>query len=513
MSDFVTSCPTDVTIPPPHIRATIEKTAQYVSKHGVAFENKIRNQERSGASKFTFINKDDPYNQYYRHVLDMLKRSVDSPVQRANGGLQQEQEQSLNQEQQQEQEQRQSVRVQNPFLTLTLDENYEPLHLEKEMTIPELNLLKLLAKYSAINGHEALVVVTAREEMKPHLGFLEKSSKFHILWKKYLKLFTMFVGSDKELASEFNQYQTRFIEKKGNSLRLKQQPFLEHCNTFAGKFYRARQSHSELQKRLERQRVAYASVDWQNFTIVETVIFDSDDNSYQKPVTKEALKYRELIKKDIFNEQQGDDEYNEQFSYADADADGEDQDAFPSYNEENDIGNNNDNTPLSQGQSHAAASPRVPKGMKIKAAGTSRLLKRTNDASATIEIDPKTGEKLLPCPLSAKLIPESKFQHHLNILLRDPKYKEEKKRYEEKFQFGDGLSSDKVWENITALVNGTTEAEGAKKARVVWDGHHSTAHMARLQAQGLVTPQEREKFKQLQIEKRNAYGPQREHQH
>ena len=59
--------------PPPEIRAVVDKTAQFVAKHGKEFEQKIIDKasgtEGSSSSKFNFMRVHDPYNAYYEFKI------------------------------------------------------------------------------------------------------------------------------------------------------------------------------------------------------------------------------------------------------------------------------------------------------------------------------------------------------------------------------------------------------------------------------------------------------------
>lgn len=48
--------------------AIVDKTAAFVARNGVDFENKIREKEASNA-RFSFLNGTDPYNAYYQHKV------------------------------------------------------------------------------------------------------------------------------------------------------------------------------------------------------------------------------------------------------------------------------------------------------------------------------------------------------------------------------------------------------------------------------------------------------------
>lgn len=56
---------TGVIIPPPEIRAVVDKTAQYVAKAGKSFEQRILDSKEGKTAKFNFMKGDDPYHAYY----------------------------------------------------------------------------------------------------------------------------------------------------------------------------------------------------------------------------------------------------------------------------------------------------------------------------------------------------------------------------------------------------------------------------------------------------------------
>lgn len=64
---------TGVIIPPPEIRAVVDKTAQFVGKNGKTFEHRILESAEGKTAKFNFMRSMDPYHAYYemkiRYVL------------------------------------------------------------------------------------------------------------------------------------------------------------------------------------------------------------------------------------------------------------------------------------------------------------------------------------------------------------------------------------------------------------------------------------------------------------
>lgn len=48
--------------------AIVDKTAAFVARNGIDFENKIREKEAANP-RFSFLSATDPYNAYYQHKV------------------------------------------------------------------------------------------------------------------------------------------------------------------------------------------------------------------------------------------------------------------------------------------------------------------------------------------------------------------------------------------------------------------------------------------------------------
>lgn len=58
-----------VIIPPPEIRAVVDKTAQFVAKNGKSFEQRILSSNEGKTAKFNFMKEFDPYHAYYEFKI------------------------------------------------------------------------------------------------------------------------------------------------------------------------------------------------------------------------------------------------------------------------------------------------------------------------------------------------------------------------------------------------------------------------------------------------------------
>ena len=54
-----------IILPPPEIRAVVDKTAQFVARNGKGFEQKVLSSNDGKTAKFNFLKPYDPYNAYY----------------------------------------------------------------------------------------------------------------------------------------------------------------------------------------------------------------------------------------------------------------------------------------------------------------------------------------------------------------------------------------------------------------------------------------------------------------
>jgi hypothetical protein len=60
---------TGIIIPPPDIRAVVDKTAQFVARNGKSFEQRILSSGEGKTAKFNFMKQFDPYHAYYEQKI------------------------------------------------------------------------------------------------------------------------------------------------------------------------------------------------------------------------------------------------------------------------------------------------------------------------------------------------------------------------------------------------------------------------------------------------------------
>ncbi|AET37371.1 Prp21p Ecym_1117 [Eremothecium cymbalariae DBVPG len=102
--------------------------------------------------------------------------------------------------------------------------------------------------------------------------------------------------------------------------------------------------------------------------------------------------------------------------------------------------------------------PRKKRQIKIKPAGEMRINRNTESTHNTT--------KKIECPITHKLIHEDKLERHLQILLTDPNYKEEREQYKAKYNLTN-ITSQGVYENIKRVLdkNSQNDEQARKKQK------------------------------------------------
>lgn len=391
--------------PPSPIRETIDKTVGYVKKNGVSFEKKLKDSQSDG--KFAFLDPDHKYHQYYK---SQLEGENDTPAQTTQQG-------QLNQEEAPIKEP-----AQRHFLT-----DLPPL------SAYDLDVLKLTALYVAVNTPkhaDALYKSMERKGNRSQFAFMNKGHSLQLLFQIYVdqyKRIVKMMDSNSEESKEWTK------STDGDQQALFQRAYDRAVFEKKNKIEQVNRETDE-----KNRQLYYALIDWQDFELVSNAMFTAVDevSELPAPVSRDDIVYRTLQAKSEGLELQKQAE--------------EQQSQEKAENPEKQ-GNQNQNTPL---EKHQAA----PKGMKVRAAGESRLKRKKDTKSDTIT-----------CPITGKQIPESQFDNHLKTLLRDPRYQQQQDNYIKKnFGHASNLTSDQVYENVKRLVrkrNISEEEEEAKRIK------------------------------------------------
>ncbi|KAF3802302.1 Sorting nexin-3 [Colletotrichum gloeosporioides] len=266
--------PTGVVLPPREIRNVLEKTAGYVARNGLVFEDRIRDKERSNP-KFSFLNDADAYHAYYQWRLDEIKagRGTAIAAGRAN-------EAAAPAEQ----------KPQGPP---------KPPDFQFSARMPRINqkdleVIRLTALFVAKNGRQFMTQLAQREAGNPQFQFLIPNHTFHNFFQHQVDQYTALLrasglsGEGGKLEQERIAYLRQNVDDKYHVLsRAKQRA--EYS-----KFQETEKQKKEEED--EKKRAEFARIDWNDFVVVETIVFtDADDHANLPPPTNLSdLQYASL---------------------------------------------------------------------------------------------------------------------------------------------------------------------------------------------------------------------------
>lgn len=266
--------PEGVVLPPREIRNVLEKTAGYVARNGLVFEDRIRDKERSNP-KFSFLNSTDAYHAYYQWRLDEIKagRGTAIAAGRAN-------EAAAAAEQ----------KPQGPP---------KPPDFQFSARMPRINqkdleVIRLTALFVAKNGRQFMTQLAQREAGNPQFQFLIPNHTFHNFFQHQVDQYTTLLrasglgGEGGKLEQERIAHLQQNVDDKYHVLsRAKQRA--EYS-----KFQETEKQKKEEED--EQKRLEFARIDWNDFVVVETIVFtDADEHANLPPPTRLAdLQYASL---------------------------------------------------------------------------------------------------------------------------------------------------------------------------------------------------------------------------
>lgn len=251
--------------PPPDIRAIVDKTASYVAKNGVAFEDRIRENEKANI-KFGFLHDNDPYHAYYEYKLECIKDNKLMPEPR-NVQLH-------------------SIQHQKPKEVAP----HEPDPFEFVFESPiisqvDLNILKLTSVFVAKNGKRFVSILELKEHDNHQFDFLKESHAFYPLFSNQVEQYSRVLNPSLD-KMEYLKKDSSSIEHVLNRIR----------SRVNYQKYRAREI---LKDRENSEESLFESIDWHDFVIVETIEFGEEDNglSLPQPIRVESLQKMPMTEK------------------------------------------------------------------------------------------------------------------------------------------------------------------------------------------------------------------------
>ena len=441
-----------------------------------------------GNKKFGFLNPGDPYHAYYQFkVREFREGNVKDFA--VLPGLQ---KLSVTSAAQQKQQELLKQATETQFVPKDPPPEFEFIADPPSISALDLDVVKLTAQFVARNGRQFLTNLMNREQRNFQFDFLRPQHSLFQYFTKLLEQYTKILIPPKDLQGK--------LRGEADPNRDSSNQILEQVK------YRANWlRHQEAQKRkeeekVERERVAYAQIDWHDFVVVEVVEYQPyESGSFPAPTTPDEVGARVLMEQrfheddnDIEMQIESDDELNDQ------------QPPAPHSNVklsvmESRIKDNTQVQDMDEASSDDENTNKQPPPV-------APLMPPTHDKVVVKKYDPKQAQKAvkpaptideyLISPITGEKIPASKVAEHMRIGLLDPRWVEQRDKHIEKvreenvYAPGNAIEASLkqlaerrtdifgVGDEEAAIGKKLGEEEPRKDDRVTWDGHTSSVEAA-----------------------------------
>ncbi|KAJ3188838.1 splicing factor 3a, subunit 1 [Gaertneriomyces sp. JEL0708] len=265
-----TEPPAGVIYPPPDIRNIVDKTANFVARNGGQFEDRIRENEKHNP-KFCFLNPSDPYRPYYDWKVTQAKEGTIT-----------------------EQKPEATKPLSSAPTTSAPARKAPPAPASYQFTadLPhisaqDLDIIKLTAQFVARNGRDWMIHLSQREKRNYQFDFLRSSHSLFPYFTRLVEMYSKVLIPSAELRGSLDDLVHNRSKIMGRIQgRVDYQQFQE-------------ETKKKAEEEAEAERVAYASIDWHDFVIVDTVEFVEADEQMDlpPPLSRQHLENMSLAQK------------------------------------------------------------------------------------------------------------------------------------------------------------------------------------------------------------------------
>lgn len=323
--------------------------------------------------------------------------------------------------------------VELPFVPKDPPAEFEFIADPPSISALDLDVVKLTAQFVARNGRQFLSSLMTREQRNYQFDFLRPQHSLFQYFTKLLEQYTKVLIPPKDIAKKLALEDRKKI--------------LEDVK------YRSNWiKHQEAQKRkeeeeAEKERLAYASIDWHDFVVVETVDYQAfEQGNFPPPTTPQEVGARVLLQDRILQGQ----------SSTETNLTGEEPITAQDDTEVQDM--EEDSSSSDDDDDHATEPP-VPPEPEGEKPPLPVEPPRLDKVIIKKDYDPKLGkqqikEVLRPVPpeeytispITRERIPVSKLQEHMRIGLLDPRWKDQRDR-----QLMEKINQESVYAPGTAI--------------------------------------------------------------
>ncbi|KAL2198809.1 Pre-mRNA splicing factor PRP21 like protein-domain-containing protein [Corynascus similis CBS 632.67] len=501
--------PPGVIIPPPgEIREAIEKTAGYVMRGGAGLEQRIRDNHGKNP-KFSFLmTSSDPYNAYYEWRKEEIKNGRGTAIAAGRVG------------------EAAAAPAQEKPAGPPKPPDFQFSARMPRMSQKDLEIVRLTALFVAKNGRPFMTQLAQREASNPQFQFLIPNHTFHNFFQSMVDQYSTLLR-ESGVNGEGGKAQQERVDQLRQNVEDKYKVLARAKQRAAyAKWQEAEKAKQEEEE--EKKKIEFARIDWNDFVVVETIVFtEADDQAnLPPPTTLNDLQYASLEEKNKVSVSSTlrieeafpfeDTSYNAHppQTYGAQAPTAQPPPAAPAYQA------NNTPPPQAQGApvplaSRAKATEEEAEAQRAQEREQERLRVQQAQAEARGGAAPmkikenyvpraaqraasKFGTQTAMCPNCKQQIPLNEMDEHMRIELLDPRWKEQKAKAEARYATTN-LSTADVANNLKRLASqrsdvfdtttgqAISEEELARRKKVAlhaFDGNpdgKSQAHINQLQ--------------------------------
>jgi len=260
--------PSSITIPPPDLKAVIDKTADFARRVGASFESKVAQKEAANP-KFGFLtNAADPHRQYYLWMKGEWRPDSHLHAQQQQAGaapgltthtVVSERTPVLAKE---------SLRP-KPDVAFAAANTHSlefavPLLDSAALPAQEMDIVRLAAAFVARNGKQFHVGLLNREARNPQFDFLKPTHPLHALFLYLVDAYSRVLFPARP---SIDRLRREAADRAAVLARVMGR----------AEYQRTQARDKEAEKEYEKMKAARQLIDWHDFVVVETIDFREEE--------------------------------------------------------------------------------------------------------------------------------------------------------------------------------------------------------------------------------------------
>ena len=260
LPDEVNKPPTGVVLPPRDIRAIVEKTAGYVARNGPAFEDRIREKERHNP-KFSFLSANDAYFPFYAWRLEEVQEGRGTAVSAGRAG-----------------ETAPAQEPEKPKGPVAPPDFYFSARMPN-ISAQDLDVVRLTALFVAKNGRSFMTTLSQRETRNYQFDFLRPQHSLYQFFSRLVDQYTLLLQSASTDGEKAKKARMLDLERNANN----KFNILGRATQRAEWVKFQEEQKQKKEEEAEKEKLEYAQIDWHDFVVVETVLFEDSDEQADLP--------------------------------------------------------------------------------------------------------------------------------------------------------------------------------------------------------------------------------------